>query len=47
MNSLGADITRFLGHFDMTLTLVLTRELGRYLEDDASNANLGVILRGF
>ncbi len=47
MNSLGAEVSRFLGHVDMTLRLVLTRELGRYLEDDASNANLGVTLRGF
>jgi hypothetical protein len=47
MNSLGGELTRFLGHIDMTLRLVVTRELARYLENDASNASLGVILRGF
>ncbi|MEO8192564.1 MAG: capsule assembly Wzi family protein [Gemmatimonadales bacterium] len=43
--SIGAELTRFIGSFDITGRLVLTSEMNRYFESDKSNANLGVIFR--
>ncbi len=46
MNSLGAEVTRFLGPFDVTAGMVLTRELNRYMtNEDATNANFSLTLR--
>jgi hypothetical protein len=46
MNSLGAEVTRFVGPLDVTAGLILTRELNRYLgSEDASNANFSLSLR--
>jgi hypothetical protein len=41
----GLEHTRFVGPFDMTGRVALTRELNRYLEKDASNANFALTIR--
>jgi hypothetical protein len=43
--SLGAEMTRFVGPFDITGRVVFTRELNRYLANDASNANFALTVR--
>ena len=46
MNSLGAEVTRFVGRLDVTAKMVLTRQLNRHLEDrDATNASFGLSVR--
>lgn len=46
MNSLGGEVTRFVGPLDVTVKLVITRELNRYLTDeDATNASFGLKVR--
>ena len=47
MHSLGGEITRFAGPFDITARLVVTRNWNRYLErnSDATNANLALTVR--
>lgn len=43
--SFGAELTRFLGPFDVTGRAVLTSNANRYFADDAGNANLALIIR--
>lgn len=43
--SLGFEMTRFVGPFDITGRAVATRELNRYLEKDAGNVNLALMIR--
>jgi hypothetical protein len=43
--SLGAEVSRFVGPFDITGKLVFTRELNRYLKNDAGNANFALTVR--
>lgn len=43
--TLGAEMTRFVGPFDFTGKIALTRELNRYLANDATNANLALGVR--
>ena len=43
--TLGAELTRFVGPFDFTGKIALTRELNRYLENDATNANFALGIR--
>lgn len=44
-NSVGAEMTRFVGPFDITGRIVLTSELNRYFLSDKSNANFGLSIR--
>jgi hypothetical protein len=43
--TLGVETTRFVGPFDITGRVALTRELNRYLANDASNANFALTIR--
>jgi hypothetical protein len=43
--SLGAELTRFVGPFDVTGRAVMTSNANRYFADDQGNANLSLIIR--
>ncbi len=43
--SIGGEVSRFIGSFDVTGRLVLTSEANRYFLNDKSNASLALILR--
>jgi len=45
MNSIGAQVSRFIGPFDVTGKLVFTDNLNRYFQSDVSNVNLGLTVR--
>ena len=47
LHSLGGEMTRFVGPLDVTLKLILTRDLNRYLErnKDVTNANFALTVR--
>jgi hypothetical protein len=44
-NSLGAELSRFVGTFDISGRIVLTSELNRYFLSDKSNANFALTVR--
>jgi len=43
--SLGVEMTRFFGTFDISGRMVLTQNLNRYFESDKSNANFALTVR--
>ena len=43
--SVGTEISRFVGPFDVTGRVVLTSNLNRYFLKDVSNANFALIIR--
>ncbi len=45
MNSLGAEMSRFVGPFDVSGKVVFTDNLNRYFTSDASNLNFGLTVR--
>jgi hypothetical protein len=45
MNSIGAEINRFAGSFDITARLVLTSEFNRNFQSDNGNASFGLTVR--
>lgn len=44
-HSIGFEMTRFVGTFDISGRVVLTQNLNRYFESDKSNANFALTLR--
>jgi hypothetical protein len=44
-NSIGAELSRFVGPFDIAGRIVLTSELNRYFLSDKSNANFALTVR--
>ena len=44
-HSLGAELTRFVGTFDITGRMILTSELDRYFISDKSNVNFALTIR--
>ncbi|MEO5902893.1 MAG: capsule assembly Wzi family protein, partial [Gemmatimonadaceae bacterium] len=45
MNSIGAEMSRFLGPFDISGKVVFTDNLNRYFNSDVSNLNVGLTVR--
>jgi len=45
MNSIGTEVSRFLGPFDVTGKIVFTDNLNRYFLSDVSNVNFGLTVR--
>ena len=45
MNSIGTEISRFIGPFDVGGKIVLTDNLNRYFTSDVSNLNFGLTVR--
>lgn len=45
MNSLGMEVSRFVGPFDVSGKVVFTDNLNRYFTSDASNLNFGLTVR--
>jgi hypothetical protein len=45
MNSIGAEVSRFIGPFDVQGKVVLTDNLNRYFLNDVANANFGLTVR--
>jgi hypothetical protein len=44
-NSIGAEVSRFIGPFDVQGRIVLTDNLNRYFLNDVANANFGLTVR--
>jgi hypothetical protein len=45
LNSLGLEVSRFLGPFDITGKLILTKNINRNFLEDQSNATFGLVVR--
>jgi hypothetical protein len=44
-NSIGTEVSRFIGPFDVGAKLVFTDNLNRYFLNDVANANFGLTIR--
>ena len=45
MNSIGTEVSRFIGPFDVLGKVVLTDNLNRYFLNDVANVNFGLTIR--